>query len=373
MNLRRVVQCLGACLWLAATLVHARTDPLEASRGWIVSMHEWAVPRYQQFAEQGQGLTQAIDEACEAGASSPGRLSDLQQRWMRTAHTWRELEALQLGATLKRRSSRYVDFWPTRPQIIERAAQMTAEAPVSGPLADDLMARWGTAAKGLPALEWMLFPASAQDDAPLWRSPAMCLYARRVARGVAEEGATLRDAWREQAAGWSTASAADVRQAAHDALNLMVGSCELLRGKKLQKGARLRELGGVESGLTYAFDSVRSGQTKAFLLAHFEALAQLLLGRRAPLNLTQAAMQDAPSVGLADMLRSQGFKEAKTLLPAVRRAHAALLALPVDPQQWTPARTEAAAQALRGLRETIDPSIARVLRITITFTDADGD
>jgi predicted lipoprotein len=339
-------------------------------------MHEWAVPRYQDFARQGQELTQAIDEACEAGpptASPPTRLRDLQQRWVETAHTWRQLEALQLGATLKRRSSRYMDFWPTRPQTIERAAQMTAEAPVSGSQADELMARWGTAAKGLPALEWMLFPASAQDEVPLWRSPAMCLYARRVARGLAQEGAVLRDAWQLQAAGWSGAPAAEVRQAVHDALNLMVGSCELLRGKKLQKGARLRELGGPESGLIFAFDSVRSGQTKAFLLVHFEAVAQLLLGRQAGLGHTQAAMQEAPATGLADMLRAQGFKEAKVLLPAVRKAHAALRALPADPQQWTLARTDAAARALRALRETIDPPIAQALQVTITFTDADGD
>lgn len=356
-----VLVCLGLP-------VQAKDDAAGAARAWVSALHEWALPRYQRLAERSQSLTGVIDEACAAGPT-PQRAAALQQQWIDLTQTWRQLEALQLGATLQRRTSRTIDFWPTRPNVIEQAARMTADAPVSGPQADDAMVRWGTAAKGLPALEWLLFPEEGKP-VPLWNSPAQCLYARRVARAVASEAAVLLEAWRTQAARWPMAPDAEVNKALSDTLNLLVGSCELLRGKKLQKGARVLMLGGRESGVTFAFDSVRSARTRTFLLTHFEALAQLLLGRRSNLPY----VRDGPSMGLADLLAAQGYaRQAAPLVAAVSRAHRALSALPADPQQWTVARTEAASRTLRDLRQVIDPPIAQALHVTITFTDADGD
>ena len=340
----------------------------ETSRQWLLSLHAWAVPRYQHLRETTQTLSDSIDRACQSPPSSSAGKS-LQTTWVEATRSWRELEALQLGPTLSRRSSRTIDFWPTRPGVIEQAALMTASAPASGPQADDLMQRWGTAAKGLPALEWFLFPEAGQA-APLWRSPAHCLYARRVAMGVASESAVLLMAWEREAARWPTATPEDVQRAIGETLNLMVGSCELLRGKKMQKGARVQAMGGPEGRLTMAFDAARSGNTRRFLLAHFDALAQLTIGRSPQLPY----LREGPTVGLQGMLQKAGLSsEAAPLLPAVQSARRALSALPADPKQWTVARTDTAAAALRSLREVIDPPIARALQVKITFTDADGD
>jgi uncharacterized protein len=364
---RTVVACT---LWLAcfAVCLPAWPQRLEPARAWIASMHEWAVPRYHRFVVQGEALVSAIDDACEGGPS-PSRAAGIQDRWVSLTQTWRQLEALQLGATLQRRSSRKLDFWPTRPTVIEQAVKATASVPADGPQADDAMSRWGTAAKGLPALEWLLFPELKQEP-PLWRSAAHCLFARRVARGVAVEALILRDAWEEEAGRWGTARPSEVEKAVHDSLNLLVGSVELLRGKKLQRAARIVALGGRDSELTVAFDSVRSGRTRQFLLTHFEALAQLLVGRRSELEFTT----EGPAVGLSDMLVTRGLGELAAPLPvAVRNVHRAIHALPSEPQQWTPARVESAARAFRELRALIDPPISQALNVTITFTDADGD
>lgn len=367
MNMRAPTVLLALLIGVVLP-VQAKDDPSASARAWLGALHEWAIPRYQRFAERSQSLTTAIDEACAAGPA-PQRIAALQQQWVDLTQTWRQLEALQLGATLQRRSARTIDFWPTRPNVIEQAARMTADAPVSGPQADDAMVRWGTAAKGMPALEWLLFPESGKP-LPLWHTPAQCLYARRVARGVAAEAAALLDAWRAQAGRWAAAPETEVNKTVSDTLNLLVGSCELLRGKKLQKGARVLALGGRESGVTFAFDSVRSGRSRAFLLAHFEALAQLLLGRETNLPY----VREGPKMGLANLLVAQGHaRQAAPLAAAVQKAHKALSALPADPQQWSVARTEAASQSLRDLRQVIDPPIAQALHVTITFTDADGD
>lgn len=343
-------------------------EPAGGFRDWVIAMHEWAVPRYQRFGEHSRQLAEGIDKACEAPAT-PATLKALQSQWLDTVLVWRQLEALQLGPTLARRSSRTIDFWPTRPATIGKAVQNTADAPVSGPEADVAMERWGTSVRGLPALEWFLF-SEGGEVAPLWRSPAHCLFARRISHDVADEAAHLHEAWKVEAAHWPGAPDADLQRAVNATLNLAVGNLEIMRGKKMQKGSGIMEMGGPEGRITLAFESVRSGNTRRCLLTQYEALAQLLLGRKAGLTYTR----EAPALGLADALRAEGFAaEAAPLKTAVKRAHRALAALPADPRQWTSARTDAAAKALRGVRAVIDPPIAQALHITISFTDADGD
>ncbi len=337
-------------------------------RAWVQASQDWAVVRYQAFSEKSLALASLIESACAAEPSS-ARLTALQTQWVDTMLVWRDLEALQLGPTLKRRSSKTIDFWPTRPSAIESAVEFTASAPVSGPQADEAMVRWGTAVKGLPALEWFLFPEAIEKPA-LWRSPAHCLFARRISLSLSAEATLLHGLWKQEATRWPTASAEELSLAVRDTLNLLVGSIELLRGKKLQKGARIASHGGPEGRLNLAFDSTRSRDTKRFLMVHFEAMAKLLVGRKSGLDYARGG----PTLGLADALRAEGFPGlAASLPPAVNRAHRALAALPSDPAKWTLANTEPAANTLRDLRAAIDPPVAKAMRVTITFTDADGD
>jgi uncharacterized protein len=362
---------LLALLMLAGQgIVKAAPDEPAAtavSRDWLRALHAWALPRHEQLLASAEALLQAIYAARQSPAAEPAD-AEMQTAWRRTMLAWRRLEALQFGAALQRRSSRKLDFWPTRPPSIEQSVLANAGVPEEGTEAERWLSRLGVAVKGLPALEWLLFGDG--DGVPLRRSPAHGLYARRLIREVLVEARVLRDAWVVEAARWETASDAEVQRALQDILNLMVGSCELLRGKKLQKAARLLSLGGRDAGLPSAFDSVRSGQTRAFLQAHLEALLQLLLGRHADLPFSP----ESPEIGLTDVLSRRGAAElGRSLHVPATRAYQAALALPLAPQQWSLPRVEPLANALRELRSRIDPPIAALLGIVITFTDADGD
>lgn len=369
---RQACAVLALALAAGAVLAAPGDEPVQR---WMQSLHDdWALPRYERLQARTRDLSAAVALAC---GEAPGRgpaLATARRAWHDSLLTWRQLEALQLGPTLARRTSKTIDFWPTRPAVIEKAVQMTAELPVTGAQADQAMMQWGSAAKGLPALEWLLFPEGGAP-APATRDAGTCRYAQRISLALADEAAQLHAAWRDQAARWH-GPPPPAQRALSDTLNLFVGSIELLRGKKLAKGAEMQarvRLGGAQAGGTKgldAFDSLRSGSTREMLWAHADALAQLLLGRTPGLAFTR----DAPALGLDDLLVQRGHaREVAALAPAVRRMRQALQALPTDTRQWTPARVRGAAESLAALRRAIDPAVALALDVTITFTDADGD
>jgi predicted lipoprotein len=380
---------LGAVPAVLGQPQHAHVQPVQR---WMQSMHDdWALPRYARLNDQAHRLAAAVAQVCAAAAAGspprgvPAALQGARLAWRDTMHTWRQLEALQLGPTLARRTSKTIDFWPTRPAVIDKAVQMTGTLAVSGPEAEQAMQQWGTAAKGLPALEWLLFAAGvpgaaapgtpAAAAAPLVGSDGHCRYAQRISLSLAGETASLLAAWRDEAARWRSPQPPPVHKALSDTVNLFIGSIELLRGKKLAKGAEMQarvRTGTAAQGQRHldAFDSMRSGATRELLWVHYEALVQLLLGRTRGLDFTR----DAPPLGLDDVLLQAGHAaQAAALAPAVQRTLRTLRALPADPQRWTPAAVRRAAGSLADLRAVIDPAVAQALNVTITFTDADGD
>jgi predicted lipoprotein len=371
---RRAWQRALTALALAASAALAATGDEPVQR-WMQSLHDdWAVPRHERLQAHTRDLAEAVARTCGEPAPGGPALQAARRAWHDSLLTWRQLEALQLGPTLARRTSKSIDFWPTRPAVIDKAAQMTADLPVSGPQAEQAMMQWGSAAKGLPALEWLLFPGGG-TAAPVTRDAALCRYAQRLSLALAGEAAQLHAAWRDEAGRWHV-QPPPARRALSDTLNLFIGSIELLRGKKLAKGAEMQarvRAGGAQAASTKgldAFDSLRSGSTREMLWAHADALAQLLLGRTPGLAYTR----EAPALGLDDLLVLRGHaREAAALAPAVRRMRQALQALPADTRQWTPARVRSAAESLAALRRAIDPAVAQALDVTITFTDADGD
>ncbi|MEO8155906.1 MAG: hypothetical protein ABI605_22810, partial [Rhizobacter sp.] len=226
----------------------------------------------------------------------------------------------------------------------------------------------------LPALEWMLF-ATDNQPAPIARSANHCKFAIRLARGVVAETSTLLVEWRAAAELWRSATPPDIQKARHVLLNLMVGNAELLRGRKLDKAAKAQELQSKDKRDQSwdAFDSMRSHNTRRFLVAHEEAVAQLMLGQTPGLDYTKTG----PRQGLDDVLIAENPKQGKAvaaaLLSNLKAVHAALSALPPDAHSWSVARVATAVNALVKLRAVIDPPVAKMWKVSIEFTDADGD
>ncbi len=140
---------------------------------------------------------------------------------------WESLSAVAVGPVVARRAQRQIDFAPTRPQLIERAIKAQPQGATA-------FERVGMPAKGLPALEWLLWTQPAQPASPA------CSYAVEVALDVEREAVAQQAAFREAAqTDWAAEDQQErSTQAMGEFINQWVGGIERLRWAHMEKPLR---------------------------------------------------------------------------------------------------------------------------------------
>jgi len=306
----------------------------------------WYAPRANDFAAQAARLGLALEQLCASAGNPAGAQQSARQQWQSTVQAWDTLSAVAVGPLVQRRSLRQIDFTPTRPELIERAIR-AAPSDAKG------MERVGTPAKGLPALEWLLW---TQPVAP--GSPA-CRYAVLVAQGVDEEARALTQAFGELAQrNWLVDEEAAV-PAMSELVNQWVGGIERLRWAAMEKPLRSA------SGKPPAYPRMASGTTAQSWRAQWQGLQAL-----GAASDNAAAQPGEGLVPLETYLRGRGLNLLAGTLAAtaadVGRAIARAAAA-------DPARVTAASRRLAGLKRLAEASLAPALEVNIGFSDADGD
>jgi uncharacterized protein len=268
-----------------------------------------------------------------------------QPLWVSTMLAWERLAAVAVGPLVERRSARTIDFWPTRPAQIERILAAGTESLTMVKQLESI----GSTARGLPALEWLL-----------WRRPANANtqhYAKLLAQQIVDESSTLLDGYRSLAA----ASRSEEEAAAlyGDWFGQAVGGLEQLRIKKMAPETRGKDSSVWVRGV--------SGQTAAAWQAQLEGLQVFLVGSPA----LQTAHPDRPVAGSLQGLllgndNLQAGRQLQSLTQAALRAGA-----PAQP--GNAASLNSATQALAHLSQYLSGLADTVLNITMGFTDADGD
>lgn len=287
---------------------------------------DWFAPRSADFARSAAALAPAVKLACE----SPAGLESARAAWKHSLSTWEMLAGVAVGPVLERRSQRAIDFTPTRPRMIEKAIKA---APKNA--AD--MELIGTPAKGLPALEWLLWTRPAAPGTPA------CDYAVLVAEDIRREADALAGA---------RLAAVDAQTALSELVNQWVGGIERLRWVGLEMPVRVAATSG--KGASPDFPRAASAAFDVAWAAQWDAIKSLATG----------------ASSLASQLRARGQSPlADTLATRVAQADAALSRL----EGRNPERVLAAAQALTRLKMLGENEIAPALGVVIGFSDADGD
>ncbi|RZA16821.1 MAG: hypothetical protein EOP93_14495, partial [Lysobacteraceae bacterium] len=224
---RLSLRLLCAAVLVAAPVAQAQTVPANEAlpfydtAAFMKGVHtHWYAPQSQAFAQGAAGLAQGLRQYCEAAPGTPSAapvaLEGLRTQWQQTMLSWERLSAVSIGPLVQRRSMRQIDFNPTRPELIERAIR-TAPADAKA------MERVGTPAKGLPALEWLLWTKPVAPATPA------CRYAIQVAAEVDTEARALAKGFADLAAfDWSDESEPAV-PAMVEFVNQWVGGLERLR------------------------------------------------------------------------------------------------------------------------------------------------
>ncbi|MBN9430508.1 MAG: imelysin family protein [Burkholderiales bacterium] len=318
----------------------------------------WHLPQAEAFAARAADLAQALADHCPRAQPGERPPAELQQRWRAAAQVWDRLTGVLVGPLVERRVLHQLDFTPTRPELIERAIR-------SAPADAQAMERIGTPAKGLPALEWLLWSRPERlgkgPDAPA------CRYAVQVAAELAREAVSLREGFAAAAPAGETSedepdAPAQAATAMSELVNQFVGGIERLRWLNIEKPLR-----SAAPGKPPAFPRMAAGATAQAWAAQWEALRTLAV---APAGV--AAPQ--PGTGLITIehfLRGWGRHELadklRRSIPAVDQRMRGLA--PASPRQ----RLLDASRELSAFKRLIEAEVAPAMKINIGFSDADGD
>ncbi len=305
-------------------------------------------PQVRLFARSATALV----SACERWSSrGPNQRAAARLAWQDALRAWAGLGSLLVGPLLERRSTRRIDFAPTRTAQVEQAI---AQSPTT---AED-MERIGSAAKGFGALEWMLWDAKAPNDEPARR------YAVMVAKDIAVEAAGLEQDFVALLARPRNPDA--TRELLSQILNQWVGGAEMLRMQGLERPAQAAGTGGRP-----ALPRALSGAAALERQARWQTLRGLLVGPG------DASTASAASAGLSagpptleQMLQAEGHPElAASLHGNVPKVEAALRAATGNDKPGL----QAAGRALAVLKGSVEFDAAPALDVQIGFSDADGD
>ena len=313
----------------------------------------WALPRAQDFDRAAQALPAALQTFCSAGGDASAALASARSAWKDTTHAWEQLAAVAVGPVIERRSLRAIDFAPTRALLIERAIQKAPQ----GAKAFELV---GTPAKGLPALEWLLWTKPAKPQTPA------CQYAYEVAADVAREASALRQAFTQAA---QTDWGADEEQeqstiAISEFINQWVGGIERLRWAQMEKPLRAAQ-GKTPSD----YPRAESGETLASWAATWNALRSL---SALPAQAT-APVPGQALVPLETFLRGKGLNPlADTLRQAVGKVDDSMAKLTKEGVK-SAAAVQQTTRDLAALKFLAESQVASALQVSIGFSDADGD
>ena len=319
-------------------------DASPTPQAFVQQLHAgWYAPRAREFATRAAHLAEATQAYCAAD----GPLAAPREAWRDGLLAWARLGSVAIGPLVERRALRRIDFGPTRPELLARAID-------SHPAGEADMEQIGSAAKGLPALERLLFAVPARPGAD------DCRYAVELAADIAHEADAQVEAFDP-----ANADTPDDEQAAaafSEMLNQWVGAVEALRDQGMLRPLHQRQTRG-SATLQLARDA--SGASVAEREARWQTLRALVVPERgAP------AAADAALPTLTSQLRGLGQgRMADRLGGAVRRAEVALAAA----HDNAPARLQAAARRLAELKALVEAEVAPALGVHIGFSSADGD
>ena len=203
----------------------------ELLRSWgknfLIAHYDDFIDRLRELEEASQSLEATVNES---------RLEATQRAWHEARRPWKETEVFKFGPVADEplRYGAKIDFWPARPDDVEAVLNTADELVV-----EDL----GAAAKGLPAIEYLLFAEGALEsfEMQLRRHE----YLQLLVSDLIVQAQALKEAWDPEGgnylnelvnAGSSSEMYDTLSMALSEVVNRMAFTVENIRADKLQAG-----------------------------------------------------------------------------------------------------------------------------------------
>jgi predicted lipoprotein len=296
--------------------------------------------------------------AADALASTPNAasLKKTQQAWVATLLAWRKTQAFVRGPITDLNVSGRLQFWPLRPQSIDKVLADTR--PIDAKYIDTL----GATAMGLFPVERLLFdPGHETALLATFTGPQgerRRLYVKATAHDLEARARAAEKAWLGPE-GYAARFAAGGQASVNLLINDMLEAVEVGAQGRLQlinewNAAKVLRPEFVEAGVSAASQ---------------QALLSLLVGAEERFN-------GGDQAGLDDYLRTVNAPTADRVNTQFRKTIAAVKAIGVPLDQATPATQALIAQAheeSRALEILLKTDAASALGVTLTFLSVDGD
>lgn len=346
--MRRRTFLFGSAACAAASQAGAQADwrrvavPMYGAQDFVNGfVRGHALPRARAW----QAACGALVRSLDGGVRSP---FEARQAWQAAALDWAALSAVATGPLVSRRSARRVDFMPVRTALVLRAIE-------AAPVGEEAMDRVGSAAKGLGALEWLLWaPAAPRGDAA-WA------YAAEAARDIQREADAVVGAFASMAEREMDDEALGAAFA--EILNQWIGGLEQLRLQRLVRPVDEARTRGARAPLPLRPWSAIDAQERAARWRALQALAVFAGGAAPPRG------QGLP-VPIETYLRSRGLNPLADRLRALSTSADRALSAAADNR---PAGMRRAAQRLGQVKQLAEADVAPALDVRVGFSDADGD
>jgi predicted lipoprotein len=328
-----------------------RADAVEGTVELIV------VPRYDAAAEAIETLRADVAALC--AAPSPTTLAAARTSWHRARIAWSETEAAWVGPVMDRRSEGLVD-WPASGDRVDAVI-----AGADGAIGPDAVRATATSARGLGALEYLLF-ADGEDTAGRLRAePRRCAYAEAVAAVAAEESAAVLRAWTDGVDG-EPAYEATLTGAGEDAIDGeeavgMLVERHLFLVERISDAEIGASLGMRGTPLPEALAEGPAGAGGEDVVARLE-------GVRAEYE----PGGEGDSATLGDLLRERDPDVHERLVATLDAAIAKARAVD-GPLGDHAAGRRAVREAIKHAQTVLETEVVSVLGVTVGFSDNDGD
>ena len=318
-------------------------------------VHEVVVPDTSTVVTSSNDLSSAVQTF--AAAPSLEALKGARTAFTTALLAWKQAQCFRNGPMVETNAFVRTLFWPPRPEAIEAAASGTAL------LDEAFIANLGVDARGVYALEYLLFPLEQSDEQALATFAEDAGKRRRelarglsasIARYAGNAGKALGDG-----TVYATRFAEDAQIHLSILVNQMIGTVENLAAHRLEHVLRLDKNQRLVPREVEGWPSRTS---------HRIALAQLTGNER--------LYRGGKSGGLAALTRATapaiGARVSERYADAVRAVRALSGPLEVVVKQDQP-RLAAAAAATKALELALKVDLASALGVTITFQTGDGD
>ena len=288
------------------------------------------VSGHQELAAAATKLQTTL-QGCDA------RVADARDAWRQTRLAWDKVAPFAFGAQTQRLLPSQVDYWPVKTDEIDAFAAATGDVTPTD------VGALGSGARGLPALERLLFSTT-----PL--AGRRCAYAQQLTKDIAEGAANVASDWQHDADVF-----AKYNRALADVVSALADAAYRIADDQLAMPA-----------------GVRAGTTPNPALLHGREGGMALIDAKTQLESIRAAYAAA----VAPILAARGPDADASMNAALAAAAQALNLITGDLATAITAQRDvvlAASEACRVVRYTFATQVAGALGITLNVPAGDGD